>query len=142
MTSPGNVDLVRVLEPFFGGDTQARDVSGIICQFSGYMCGNKAYMRFRAGALTRVFGAQSVGCHAAHLWATAITDPFNEAFANWLTTDLMFLGYAVEPLYRQMSRHLQEISYRDPETYMIVSWESRTRGIFPVCLRSRLACDE
>ena len=126
MTSPGNVDLVRVLEPFFGGDTQARDVAGIICQFSGYMCGNKAYMRFRARQMARVFRAQSVGCHTAHLFSREGIYPFNEAFANWLSTDLMFLGYAVE----QVPRDLLATTYPDPETFMLVTWERRTRGLF------------
>ena len=130
MTSPGNVDLVRVLEPFFGGDTQARDVAGIICQFSGYLCGNKAYMRFRAHAMKSVFSAQAVGCHASHLTTTEFTAQFNEAFANWLTTDLMFLGYAVEPLYRQARGHGIKPLYGYAETFMIVSWERRTRGLF------------
>ena len=130
MTSPGNVDLVRVLEPFFGGDTQAKDMAGIVCQFSGYMCGNKAYMRFRANALTHVFRAQAVGCRTAHLYSTALIYPFNEAHANWLTTDLMYLGYAVDPLYRHVPRHRHEEAYRYTETFMIVTWESRASGMF------------
>ena len=98
MTSQGNTDLVRVLEPFFGDDTQARIIGGIICQFSGYMCGDKGYMQFRAGVMTLVFRAQAIGAEGTQIYLTELPmahQTINRSYMNWITSDLTFLGYHV-----------------------------------------------
>ena len=132
MTSPGNVDLVRVLEPFFGGDTQARNMAGIVCQFSGYMCGDKGYMQFRAGIMTLVFRAQAIGSEGVQIYLTELPRPIlidNEAYMNWITTDLTYLGYDVNPLFLH-SLHNNILFGRGP--FLRVNFESRTWEMFPL----------
>ena len=127
MTSPGNVDLVRVLEPFFGGDTQARIIGGIICQFSGYMCGDKGYMQFRAGVMTLIFRAQAIGAEGTQIYLTELPMPIqinNEAFMNWITADLTYLGYHVNPMFL----HNKILFGYGP--FIEVKFERRTWGMF------------
>ena len=129
MTSQGNTDLVRVLEPFFGGDTQPRIIGGIICQFSGYMCGDKGYMQFRAGVMTLVFRAQAIGSEGVQIYLTELPMPIqinNEAYMNWITADLTYLGYDV---FTHVPAQ-QDLHGFGP--FIQVDFESRTWEMFPL----------
>ena len=127
MTSQGNTDLVRVLEPFFGEDTQARIIGGIICQFSGYMCGDKGYMQFRAGVMTLIFRAQAIGAEGTQIYLTELPMPIqinNEAYMNWITAHQTYLGYDVNPMFL----HNKILFGFGP--FIEVKFERRTWGMF------------
>ena len=115
MTSQANTDLVPVIAPFIGDNSEAIDMAGIICEFTGFMCGNAAYMQYRVYVLTLVFRAQAAGCSEVTICRGEL--PYIrvfEQFLDWVTTDLSFLGY-----------HVDRIGYKKTGTLRIC-WERRT----------------
>ena len=94
-------DLVPLIAPCLGGSAAAHDLAGIICQFRGYTCENRAFMQFRARFMNRVFKAQANGCSGVTLFHSLYVRSYRGAapltFALWLMVDFENLGYIVDP---------------------------------------------
>ena len=102
-------DLVPLIAPCLGGSAAAHDLAGIICQFRGYTCENRAFMQFRACFMTRVFKAQASGASGVTLYHSSYRLPspeledrfrqlrFIQTYVLWLMVDFENLGYIVEP---------------------------------------------
>jgi hypothetical protein len=115
MTSPYSTDIVPALTPFFGDNTEARDVSCLIVQFTGYVITDREYGTFRAQVMALVHLHMSQGWGGVAIQGELLAQPFtyNETHALWLMTDLHMWGFVTRPWF---------LVNGDTDHFMSVEW--------------------
>ena len=124
MSLPYTTDVVPSLMSFFGNNTEARDVSCLIVQFTGYVITDWEYAKFRAQVMTLINYGMSNGWHGVEVIQSDLHWSFiyNETHALWLMNDLHAWGYTTRPLFMD----------GDTSCFMSVGWKlARHPRVFP-----------
>ena len=126
MSLPYSSDCVPSLMPFFGNDTGARDISGLIVRFTGYMITDWRYAKFRAQAMALIHKHMANGCSGVDLIQHSLNYSFqyNETHALWLIDDLHAWGFTTRPWF------LEDGGYTN--SFMSVGWgDSPREAVYP-----------
>ena len=108
-------DIVPTLTTIFGGDTSARDLSGLVARFTGYLITDWVYAKFRAQVMMCVHESMGAGYGGTDIIAGHLHYSFeyNETHALWLIDDLEKWGFSVRAWF---------IEDGDEECFMTVKW--------------------
>ena len=109
-------NIVPVLLPFFGDNTEARDVATLIVRFTGTLITDWQYAKFRAQVMALINKEMGNGRGWANIAETSLPSgfEFNETHALWLIDDLQKWGFSVS--YRE------EWCFGGDELFMAVDW--------------------
>ena len=125
MSLPYTTDVIPALTPFFGDNTEARDVSCLIVQFTGYVITDLGYAKFRAQVMALIHKEMSGGWGGIDVIQGRLNHSFayNETHALWLMNDLHAWGFTTRPWFLEDG---------DTWCFMSVNWGFHGRGF---CLR-------
>jgi hypothetical protein len=120
MSLPYTTDVVPSLMPFFGDNTEARDVSCLIVQFTGYVITDWEYAKFRAQVMTLINDGMANGWGGVDVVQSRLSHSFiyNETHALWLMNDLHVWGYTTTPWF---------LVDGDTHCFMSVDWKLPAR---------------
>jgi len=120
MSLPYTTDVVPSLMPFFGDNTEARDVSCLIVQFTGYVITDWDYAKFRAQVMTLINKVMANGWGGVDVIQSRLHHSFiyNETHALWLMNDLHAWGYTTRPWFLEDG---------DTHCFMSVDWNLPAR---------------
>ena len=109
-------NIVPVLLPFFGENSEARDVAALIVRFTGKLLTDWRYAKFRAQVMALINKEMGKGRGWANIAETSLPSgfEFNETHALWLIDDLQKWGFSVS--YRE------EGYFGGDDLFMAVEW--------------------
>ena len=135
MSKPYCTDIVPVLSSFMGVDAAARNLSGLIVRFTGYVISDWEYAKFRAQVMTLVNKHMSDGRGGVDIIRGWLSPSFvyNETYALWLVDDLENWGYSCHPWFITCGRNSILLEDGDTFCFLTVDWKLPKRAR-PFCL--------